>query len=65
MSKQWRSDFYHGRKGSMLAHEIEHACLHCGKDARPRYLYCSDSCSAASLAKEREKRQAKLPTELR
>lgn len=29
---------------------IDRRCLHCGRDARPRYAYCSDECSTASRA---------------
>jgi hypothetical protein len=59
MSKQWRSDFYHGRGGSTIAHEIPRTCLHCGKSANPRFLYCSDACSEASRAELRGAREAK------
>jgi hypothetical protein len=27
---------------------IPRTCIACGRDARPRYLYCSDECSRAS-----------------
>ena len=30
---------------------IPRTCIECGRDATPRYLYCSDECSTASRAK--------------
>ena len=30
---------------------IPRTCIECGRDATPRWLYCSDRCSATSRAK--------------
>jgi hypothetical protein len=30
--------------------KVPRTCIHCGRDARPRWLYCSDACSQASRA---------------
>jgi hypothetical protein len=37
-------------QASHLAYLQPRTCLHCGGDARPRYMYCSDECSTASRA---------------
>ena len=29
---------------------IPHTCIHCGRDATPRWLYCSNECSLQSRA---------------
>ena len=30
---------------------IPRTCIECGRDARPRWMYCSDECSTASRAR--------------
>ena len=32
-------------------------CLNCGRDATPRFIYCSDECRGESLKRERERRE--------
>jgi predicted nucleic acid-binding Zn ribbon protein len=56
MTKQWLSDFHHGRRGQSLTQPVERWCLWCRKDAAPRWAYCSDECRDKSLAEERRKR---------
>lgn len=31
-------------------HHIPRTCINCGRDATPRWLYCSDECSEQSRA---------------
>jgi hypothetical protein len=56
MTKQWLSDYHHGRRGQSLVERVERWCLWCHKNAAPRWAYCSDECSAKSRAHERAKR---------
>ena len=59
MTKQWLSDFHHGRHGQSYKHAVERWCLWCCQDASPRWMYCSDECRDLSTAQERQKREAK------
>jgi hypothetical protein len=56
MTKQWLSDLRHGRGGRSLRSEVMRTCITCGKDATPRYLYCSDECAHVSHVATLEKR---------
>lgn len=61
MTKQWKSDFYHGRKGQSFVHAQDRNCIECGKDATPRYLYCSPECALESQRKVWRARHKDLP----
>jgi hypothetical protein len=48
---RWDSD--RATKANHQAFQQPRTCIKCRRDCRPRYLYCNDACSAASLAETR------------
>jgi hypothetical protein len=44
-------DYRVNRTRGQEVQKIPRSCIECGRDATPRWLYCSDECSVASRAR--------------